>query len=248
MKCCSWGPFARCSRASPFSIADLRVILENLTCPQFGSHPHVFPRWFVSKLQPNGTSRMKYHGIWTSPDFAYFNLSSTLVFMLPFGKLRITMQHFPTFNRLHTTCNRWIFQPVQPPSVVSHVDMWLRCCQASDASLGSGFDRDCTLVFLCVDYERFPSFSWDPNSFWISFILVCSIDIRAHSFRDRLINIMFFVGSMIRMAFNKINNNLSCCADVFLLLWKLWKLSVVLIQAVQLLSAHLEGKMQRLEV
>ena len=114
MKCCSWGPFARCSRASPFSIADLRVILENLTCPQFGSHPHVFPRWFVSKLQPNGTSRMKYHGIWTSPDFAYFNLSSTLVFMLPFGKLRITIQHFPTFNGLHTTRKRWIFQPVQP--------------------------------------------------------------------------------------------------------------------------------------
>ena len=137
MKCCSWGPFARCSRASPFSIADLRVIctrptlpelfstvhewyesyelkqwslfklsvcrlkrnlaamnppflLENLTCPQFGSHPHVFPRWLASKLQPNGTSRMKYHRSWTSPDFAYFNLGSTLVSMLPFGKLRIT--------------------------------------------------------------------------------------------------------------------------------------------------------------
>lgn len=66
-------------------------LLENLTCPQFVSHPHVFPRWLASKLQPNGTSEMKYHGSWTSPDFAYFNLRLTLVFMLPFGKLRITI-------------------------------------------------------------------------------------------------------------------------------------------------------------
>ena len=65
---------------------------------------------------------------------------STLVFMLSFGKLRIAIQHFP--NRLHRSCKRLIFQPVQPLSVVSHVDTLLGCCQASDGSLGSGLDRD----------------------------------------------------------------------------------------------------------